>query len=303
MNKIWLKERFKDLSFSFLFPPSIVAALIIPLAALMMLFSLTAEKITISFLIVSLVLFAYAVGIASIRIFILRKKAHTIAQNNKYAALYLADEALRAKISLYIAFTINVSYVALQLYLGIVNGSIWFYALAVYYIGLSTIRLILLMQTRHGRLGENMEREFRDYRYCGAALLLLSFVVAVLSFYIIWQNRGFSYHYLVTLAIATHTFVTLIKSIISIINQKKNRSPVLAATKQVRIVACLVSLFSLESALLDSFGDGDAIFNRMMISTTAVVVFIIVLCIAIYMICRGTRELRKKEERAEANVR
>lgn len=60
----------------------------------------------------------------------LYKKARAIKQENKYAVLYFSDAALRVKISLYGSFMINVLYAVMQLGLGFINHSVWFYALS-----------------------------------------------------------------------------------------------------------------------------------------------------------------------------
>lgn len=67
----------------------------------------------------------------------------------------------------------NLLYALLQLALGIVNRSVWFYALAGYYFLLAVIRISLLYAARRIAPGEDRIREYHCCRLCGAALLFM----------------------------------------------------------------------------------------------------------------------------------
>ena len=79
-------------------------------------------------------------------------------------------------------------------------------------------------------------------------------------------------------------------SLIHIFRYRKYQSPVLSAAKAIRLAAALVSLLSLETAILTRFGD-DEVFRRLMTASTGAGVCIIVLGISVYMIVRATRKI------------
>lgn len=81
---------------------------------------------------ISYTLSAYALTILCARAPALICKLRAAKEENRYAVLYFSDAALRVKLSLYGSSGMNLLYALLQLALGIVNRSVWFYALAGY---------------------------------------------------------------------------------------------------------------------------------------------------------------------------
>lgn len=62
-----------------------------------------------------------------------------------------ADVRFRTEMSLYVSLFINLLYIAIKLFSGIYYRSVWFIALAVYYILLAVIRFILLHKSKKTR--------------------------------------------------------------------------------------------------------------------------------------------------------
>ena len=67
----------------------------------------------------------------------------------------------------------------------------------------------------------------------------------------------------------------------------------MAAAKVISLTAALVSMLSLETAMLARFGGDELEFRRIMLGASGGVVCAIVLTMAIYMIVRSTRHLKK----------
>lgn len=65
------------------------------------------------------------------------------------------------------------------------------------------------------------------------------------------------------------------------------------AAKVISLTAALVSMLSLETAMLAQFGSDEAEFRRTMLGVSGGVVCAFVLAMAIYMIVRSTKQLRK----------
>ncbi|GFH42039.1 hypothetical protein Hs30E_05900 [Lactococcus hodotermopsidis] len=88
--------------------------------------------------------------------------AKMIISKNKFGARYLNDAKLRAKLSLYQSFAVNLIFVIFYTYTSHHYHSTWFGAVAVYDAILSFIRFILLKNVR-----QNLEKEWQTYRLCG----------------------------------------------------------------------------------------------------------------------------------------
>ena len=195
------------------------------------------------------------------------------------------------------SFMINVLYAVMQLGLGFINHSVWFYALSGYYLLLAAMRFLLLKNSRNESLGKNLYREYLNYRLCGIILLLMNITLSVIAFYIVSQNKGFTYHYIMTISMAAYTFTVFTTAVVNLIRYRKYNSPVISASKIINLVAAFVSMLSLETAMFTAFGEGNSPnFRKIMTACTGAAVCVIVLAMAIYMIDHSTKQLHQLEK-------
>ena len=116
--------------------------------------------------------------------------------------------------------------------------------------------------------------------------------LSVVVFYIIWKNQTFRYHQITTITLATYTFTTFIVAIVNMVRYRKYRSPVFSAAKAITFLDAMVSMLTLETAMLTVFGEaGQEDFSRLMTGCTGTVVLLAVLFMAIYMILKSSMEL------------
>lgn len=289
--------KLKRLIFKILFPHTAVILLLIPVSAVMLLYAFTEKKLVSAVQYAAYGLSAYTMTVLCAKAPVLYKKARAIKQENKYAVLYFSDAALRVKISLYGSFMINVLYAVMQLGLGFINHSVWFYALSGYYLLLAAMRFLLLKNSRNESLGKNLYREYLNYRLCGIILLLMNITLSVIAFYIVSQNKGFTYHYIMTISMAAYTFTIFTTAVVNLIRYRKYNSPVISASKIINLVAAFVSMLSLETAMFTAFGEGNSPnFRKIMTACTGAAVCVIVLAMAIYMIDHSTKQLHQLEK-------
>ena len=91
---------------------------------------------------------------------------------------------------------------------------------------------------------------------------------------------------------AAYSFYAVTIAIINIVKTRRHKSPILSATEAINLVAALVSILSLETAMLAQFGgDDDPMFRRVITGVTGGVVCTIVICMAIYMIWRASKKM------------
>lgn len=297
-------EILKKLFYKLLFPHAAVIVVFVPLAAAMLIYAFAYENANEIVVYLSYFLSAYALMLVCLRAPRIYNGAKKFGAENKYIGLYRRDAGLRVKLSLYVSLAMNVLYALMQLGLGFYNRSVWFYVLAGYYILLSLMRYFLLKETRNDRLGKNRFFEYLIYRLCGILLALMNIALSVIVFYIVWQNRGFEYHYILTIAMAAYTFFTLTKAIVDIVKYRKYESPVMSASKAISLAAALVSMLSLETAMLTAFGEGnDPVFRQIMTACTGAAVCMAVLAVALYMIIHSTGQIRKLRKGKKRNER
>ena len=207
---------------------------------------------------------------------------------------FFSDVRFRTEISLYQGLFINFLYIGIKLFSGILYRSVWFISLAVYYVLLAVMRFILLRRGGRKTGKTPMETELRRYRTCGIVLLVMNQALTGIVTFMVYQNRGFDYPGLLIYAMATYSFYSVITAVINLVRFRKHGSPILSAAKVINLVAALVSILSLETAMLTQFGGDDAPeFRRIMTGATGGGVCTIVIGMAIYMIWNATRQLRR----------
>ena len=240
---------------------------------------------------------AYELGIICVHIPKLIKWIGKIRKSNRYINRFESDAELRTKISLYSTVLFNTVYAAFMVWMGIVNRSFWFFSLAAYYVMLDVVRFCLLRHMRSADFGQRRLDELKRYRFCGKMLAYLNIALAFMIFFVVYWNRGYEYNYIVTIAMAAYTFTTVAVSIVNVVKYRKYNSPVMSATRAISLAAAAVSMLTLETAMLTAFGgDNGPEFRRMMTLTTGIAVFAFILAMAIYMIVRANKQIKKLKE-------
>ena len=287
-------EKLKKVLKRLLFPHIVVVIILVPVAAVLLIATFVEGETDSMQAYIAYFLSAYALTVLCARSPWLFKKAKSIKQENKYISRYTSDAALRVKISLYGSLGINILYAAMQLGLGIYHHALLFYALAGYYMLLALMRFFLLKEARKDRLGQDLFFEFLHYRLCGVLLLVMNIALSVIVFLMVWENRGFTHHEIVTIAMAAYTFYTLTMAVINIVRYRKYKSPIMSSAKAINLVAAMFSLLSLETAMLTAFGEENTpLFRLVMIGGTGAVVCVIALAIAVHMILYSTKRIRQ----------
>lgn len=205
----------------------------------------------------------------------------------------LKDVSFRTEISLYQGVFINLVYVAIKLGSGIYYKSSWFISLAGYYILLAVMRFFLLRHINKNALGENMALELRRYRLCGIMLLFMNQALAVIVILMVHKNHGYDYPGLLIYVMAAYSFYAVILAIINLIKFRRHGSPVMSAAKVINLTAAMVSILSLETAMLAQFGSTDSpAFRQTMTGASGAGVCTLVLGMAVYMIVWSTKQLK-----------
>lgn len=215
-----------------------------------------------------------------------------------FVGRYLADLPFKLKISLYLSFAINLVYAGVNAFSGIYYGSPWFGSLAAYYIFLSVMRLLLIRYAHRHGFGENKAAEWKRYLACGIILMAMNIALAGVVILVLRQNRSFDYAGFLIYVMAMYAFYSTVMAIVNLVRYRKYHSPVMSAARTVNLVAALVSMLSLETAMLTQFDPGSisSSFSRMMIGSTGGAVCVAVVAMGIFMIIRSAMQLKKLKD-------
>jgi hypothetical protein len=250
---------------------------------------------------ISYVLAAYTLTVWCFKIPGLIRFGKTFKNENKYARRLQDDARLRVNLSLYGSLAWNALYGILQIWLGFYHHTFWFYSLGAYYICLGVMRFLLLLHTRKYAPGERMRTELVKYRACGWVFLVMNLALALIIFFMVYWNRTFQHHMITAIAMAAYTFTAFTVAIVNVIRYKKYNSPVFSASKAISLAAALVSMLTLESTMLTTFGDGTmtATEQNIMLGATGGGISVLIVAMAVGMIVVGTRKIKELKSEVE----
>lgn len=275
------------------YPHIAIVVCVATFAVFGLVYSLTFENAIPVLQYLSYILAGYALFLICCRIPNGVRKIKGLVGNNRLLSRYFGDLGYRVKISLFASATTNAVRTLFYMVMGIVNQSLWFYSLSVYYALLSVMRFFLLKDIRK-EYQANVEKQWRRYLFCGVILVVVNLALGGIAFLVIQRNQGFSYHFVETIAIALFTFINTISAIVNSIKYRKYHQPIISAVKFVSLSSALVSMFALETAMLGAFGqETNPSFRLIMTSATGGAFGLVILAIAVFMIVKSSVELRK----------
>lgn len=286
----------------FCLPPIPTVLIALPLFALVI-FVLAANLKDTAFAYVTYVASAYAMIITvtgfpgivrSIQQYIENHPLTKKIESHPLGGRFLKDVVFRTKISLYQGMFINFAYVAINLFWGISYRSTWFVSLSVYFVLLAAMRFLLLSPVNKNIIGQDMVSEFRRYRSCAVLLLLMSQALAGIVIFMVRQNRGYDYPGLQIYVMAVYAFYAVISAVVNLVRFRKHGSPVMSAAKVISLTAALVSMLSLETAMLAQFGADESVeYRKFMTGMTGAGVCAATISMAIFMLIRASKQLEK----------
>ena len=222
---------------------------------------------------------------------------HPLAKNIlrvPFIKRFREDVRFRTEVSLHQGFTINLLYIVVKMASGVYYRSLWFISLAVYYALLAVMRFLLLYRRTGPKGTLSQEIELHRYRLCGVSLLFMNAALAGIVAFMVHQNRGYDYPGVLIYAMAAYSFYAVIIAVVNVIKFRKHGSPILSAAKAINLVAAMVSILSLETAMLSRFGtEDDPLFRAKMIGYTGGGVCILVLGIAALMIVKSSKQIKR----------
>jgi len=285
---------YKKVLRALIFPHIAVMIALLPISVAFLVYSMVFLGTESIEAIASYVVAAYTLAVWCVRIPNMIRFFKTFKNENKYVRRWQNDDRLRVKTSLYGTFIWNAAYAIFQLWLGFYHHTFWFYSLAGYYASLAVMRFFLVRYTSSKKGGRGMHGELIRYRACGWIFLFMNLALALIVFFMVYWNRTFNHHEITTIAMAAYTFGSFALAVVNIVKYRKFNSPIYSASKAISLAAASVSILTLESTMLTTFGDGtmDAFTRKMMLGASggAIIVFIVIM--AIYMIVNSTKKLK-----------
>ena len=98
---------------------------------------------------------------------------------------------------------------------------------------------------------------------------------------------------------AAYTFYCLTMAIINLVKYRNMTRPILSAAKVISLSCALMSVFALQTAMLMQFGDENENFSQIMNAFTGGAVCACVFAMAIWLVYKTGKEIKRLEEASE----
>lgn len=290
-------EQFKRLLRKLFFPKMWMTLLSIPVSAVLLIYTFAGGHKEDWIAIPAYIFSAYSLSLVCVRVGLLvghtKEDVQSIIDKVPLAHRYFSDVSFKLHISLYLSLGLNVIYAVMKFTFGLRYHSVWFGTLAVYYFLLAVMRFLLLHHANRKGFGTDRIGELQSYRLCGMILMVMNISLTGVVVLVIRKNEGFQYASYLIYIMAMYAFYNIITAVMNVVKYRKYRSPVMSAAKVVSLAAALVSMLSLETAMLTQFGSTDSeMSRRIMTACTGAGICTMILAMAVYMIYHATRELK-----------
>ena len=228
---------------------------------------------------------------------------------NRYANAYLTDAELRMRVSMYRGLLVNFVFATFKIILGFVYNSSWLFAMAGYNVILSIMRFVVIFRSQAKGLSETQMRRrgLKSYQVCGYLMMILNIAVSVIMFMVIVQKQTIEYHMIVTIGLAAFTFYCFTMAVINMVKYRERKNPTYAAIKRIDMVKAIVSIFTLQVAMLTSFngqntgtlGTESSVDAGLMNTMTGIAVTVAINTIAALMIHGVKKDFKELEANGE----
>lgn len=205
---------------------------------------------------------------------------------------YAHDLAFRGSVGIYRGMAVNFLYVVFRVAAGVRYTSVWFIAMAVYYLALGALRVYLIVCYRH----RTPALERRCYRRTAWLLFLLNIPMGGMIALMVRTNASFSYPGTIIYASALYTFYTMALAIVNLVKYRRLGSPILSAAKVLNLVSAMMSILGLQTAMISRFAPANEAFRKGMNTVTGSAVYGVVILIALWMLRHGGKEREVVEQ-------
>lgn len=287
-------EKWKKVFWKLLYPKTIIIFLLFNISLVSLLYVFWGQNVFEAMEYISYILSAYTLTVVCMRVIEYVEKIRKCIYNNKFTNRLMTDQELHIRISLYGGLLINIGFAAFNVVVWVLYKSNWFLAMAGYNTILSIMRFILVYRDQIG-MKEESEYEkkmqsLHSYRVCGWLMLFLNIAVSVIVIMVVVDNQTITYPGFMIYAIAAFTFYYMAMATINIVKYWHIHNPVFSGVKRIDFAKALVSIFTLQVAMLTQFGEADGSNCKIINVVTGIVVCVFITVLAILMLVNVKRD-------------
>lgn len=275
-------------------PPVYVKAFLFIVSGLSLAFTVISGRSFIAIPFLSFIITAYTLAVIIAGLPTAVTKGKTVLYNNPYSQVLITDIKLRTRLRLTFGLFFNFFYAIFKFFAGLFFRSEWLISIGVYYFLICTSKFMLLKSAdeTHDDSINQRRRELKYCRFVGILLFVLSSVISGMAAKMIYDNETVGYPEYFFGLITVYTACRLISAVYSLIKYRHHDKPFYYTTKSLDFASALMSLLTLQTAILARYGTNPTL-TRSLNALTSAVVLLTVIIISINIIVKNTRKIKK----------
>lgn len=238
----------------------------------------------------------------------IKKRALVLAQKTKFTKNFTGDYAFRTVVLAVGSFVLSCLYVIYNLAIAAYYSSVWYYIMSGYYFSLLVARGLVIWSSKKGENSDAESEEKRikgtkNYIACGIWLILFSGVVIgnIVQLTRRGESQTRSFHLIYVFAV--YTAIRIVLVVRNIIRANKGDNLVTRSLRTISFADGMVSLLSLQTALLQAFSsDWEAEYGELWSAATGGVIISAVMVAGLIMVIRGAKLLKKEKSDVREGV-
>ena len=209
---------------------------------------------------------------------------------------YRIDILFKSQVRLYFSIAINIGYITINVLAFMLYDSYWFLVIATYYLILFGMCVILFRFDKRVGFGISKMDDLKITRLCAMILLTLNVIVLIAIELVIYSDAGYLYNGILIYLMALYTFFTSGLAVINLIRFSKYGNFVVTIIRMVVVAAALVSILTLEVAMLFQFGsDMSENARELFVIFTGIGISTVIVGMAARIIALSSDEIRELE--------
>ena len=207
-------------------------------------------------------------------------------------AAFWGNKEILFQLELYWEQIVNFAYGSFKIASGVILGSAWIGCDGIYNMTQSLIQLFQILRRKYAK---TLEQQWKSYHFCGVLILLMHLTLIGIVFQMVNWNRAEEHGEIMVITTALFAFYKLISSFMGIAKDRKHVRPVDSSIRMLELAQAFFAIFSLQASMFHTFGTGQD-WEHLMNILTGCGVCLLIVSIGIYMIRRGSREIKKIRE-------
>ena len=189
------------------------------------------------------------------------------------------------------SLAVNIVCISIKLWMGIVNRSYFLIVLAVCYMALAFIQVFVLQRSMKIQYSDDpLRAAYSVYGITGGLLLLLNLSMFAVEWMIVAYGSHIFYPSYLLYVMTAYAVVRNVLAVRNLLKTKNEDSPVIKALYAINYACALISILSLQSAILFRYCPPESVFPRWMNASTGTYISVIIMAMSARIIMIAVRE-------------